>query len=155
MNAIRTLGCAALASLSLVALAAADPAPTATGAWARATPPGADTAAVYLTVQGGQSADRLVSASTPRAAMVHLHAEDESGGMARMRPLDALEIAPGKRVELAPRGLHLMLMGVKTPLAAGERFPLTLHFEKGGDRVVEVQVRPATAVPYGAPPAGH
>jgi copper(I)-binding protein len=52
-------------------------------------------------------------------------------------------------VALAPQGLHLMLMGLEKPLVAGEHFPLTLHFAKGGDRVVEVSVQSPTAPPPG------
>jgi copper(I)-binding protein len=33
-----------------------------------------------------------------------------------------------------------MLMGLKEPLRAGQSFPLTLHFEKAGDRQVNVAV---------------
>ncbi len=40
----------------------------------------------------------------------------------------------------APGGYHLMLMGLKQPLVAGERFPLTLHFRKAGDVPVEIVV---------------
>jgi hypothetical protein len=38
-----------------------------------------------------------------------------------------------------------MLLGLTAPLRAGERLPLTLRFERGGEREVSVQVRDATA----------
>jgi hypothetical protein len=41
--------------------------------------------------------------------------------------------------------MHVMLMGLKAPLATGSTFPLDLRFEKSGDRKVAVTVRPATA----------
>jgi copper(I)-binding protein len=44
-----------------------------------------------------------------------------------------------------------MLMGIDRPLVAGEHFPVTLHFARGGDLVVDVQVVPATAA---GPPSG-
>ena len=88
----------------------------------------------------------------PRAAMTHLHSVDDSGGMTRMRAVDSLEIPAGHDVTLAPQGLHLMLMGVDRPLIAGERFPVTLHFAHGGDRIVDVLVVPATAA--GPPRSG-
>jgi len=122
-------------------------APAARDAWARATPPGSDVAAVYVTLVGGKTADRLVGGSTTRASMTHLHSMEDSGGMARMRPVDGLDVPAGKSVALAPQGLHLMLMGLDKPLVAGEHFPLTLHFEKGGDRIVEVHVQSPTAPP--------
>ena len=151
MNALRRIALVWVATSLLAVAAAAADAPTARDAWARATPPGSESAAVYLTIRGGAGADRLESASTPRAAMTHLHSVDDSGGMTRMRAVDALEIPAGRDVTLAPQSLHLMLMGVVRPLVAGERFPVTLHFAHGGDRVVDVTVVPATAA--GPPPS--
>lgn len=145
MNAPLRYSLAWLAAALLAVTAAAADAPTARNAWARATPPGSETAAVYLTIRGGAGADRLESASTPRATMTHLHSVDDSGGMTRMRAVDGLDVPAGHDVTLAPQGLHLMLMGVDRPLVAGERFPVTLHFTHGGDLVVDVQVVPATA----------
>jgi len=136
----------ALLALVASAVASAD-APTARDAWARATPPGSDVAAVYLTLTGGPSGDQLTGASTDRAAMAHLHSMQESGGMARMRGIDGVEVPAGRTVALAPNGRHLMLMGLKDPLVAGERFTLTLHFASGSERVVEVHVQAPTAPP--------
>lgn len=136
---------AALLALSVATAADGDSAPVATAAWARATPPGAEAAAVYVTLTGGKAADRLIAASTVRAAMVHLHAVEEAGGLMKMRPLDGIDIPAGRTVVLAPQRTHLMLMGFDKPFVAGERFALTLHFAGGGDRTVEVLVRPATA----------
>jgi hypothetical protein len=151
MNYISMHRIAVVAAGLLAAGVAAADAPTAVSAWARATPPGADVAAVYVTIRGSATADRLTSASTPRAAMTHLHAVDESGGVAKMRPVDGIEIPAGKTVTLAPKGHHLMLMGIDKPFVSGEHFPLTLHFDRGGDRVIDVEVRPATAAAESAP----
>lgn len=137
-----------IALLALVASAAASAdAPTARDAWARATPPGSDVAAVYLTLTGGHSGDQLTGASTSRAATAHLHSMQDSGGMAGMRGIEAVDVPAGRTVALAPNGLHLMLMGLRAPLVAGERFTLTLHFASGADRTVEVRVQAPTAPP--------
>ena len=51
-----------------------------------------------------------------------------------MRPLDnGLTIEPGKIVEFAPGGYHLMLLGLKNPLKQGDKVPVTLKFEKAGE----------------------
>jgi len=151
MTTLRLRVLAAVAIGLLAGTVGAADAPTAQDAWARATPPGSETAAVYLTIRGGRATDRLESARTPRAAMAHLHTVEESGGMMRMRAVDTLSIPAGKDVTLAPQGLHLMLMGIDRPLLAGEHFQVTLHFARGGDLVVDVQVVPATAA---GPPSG-
>jgi copper(I)-binding protein len=48
-------------------------------------------------------------------------------------------------VTLAPGGYHLMLMGLKAPLRAGDTFPLTLQFEHAPPLTVTVAVEPLNA----------
>ena len=143
-------GLVALALLTLSAGAAATDGPTVSQAWARATAPGVDVGAVYLTIDGGGKNDTLVAASTTRAAMVHLHTVEEAGGVAKMRAVDGIEVAAGKRVVLAPKGTHIMLMGLAKPLTPGETFTLELRFARSGERAVNVVVRAADAE---APPS--
>jgi len=138
-------GLAALA-LGTVALAAqAGGAPVASDAWARATPPGVDVGAAYMVIQGGERADRLVAASSERAARVHLHTVEEQAGIAKMRAIEAIEVPARGRVVLAPKSTHLMLMGLTAPLVAGQSFPITLRFAMAGPQTVTVTVREATA----------
>ena len=135
----------AFALCAIAGVAWAGDTPVVTDAWARATPPGTDVGAAYMTIQGGRQADRLVGASSKRAAMVHLHAVEEQGGMAKMRALDAVEIPAGQRVLLAPKSTHVMLMGLDGPLVAGQTFVVTLEFAAAGELPVTVTVKPATA----------
>jgi copper(I)-binding protein len=101
--------------------------------WARATPPGAPTAAGYLTItNNGSEADRLIAVATPSAAMGHIHRTAVTDGVMTMTPVDGIEIAPGERVTLAPGGLHIMFIGLKEPLTAGGMMAMTLTFEKAG-----------------------
>jgi copper(I)-binding protein len=136
---------ALLLLLSLAAVARADDAPSVSGAWARATAPGVDVGAAYMVINGGAKPDRVLDASSPRAAMVHLHTVEEQDGVAKMRPVEAIEVPAGQRVELAPKGTHLMLMGLDGPLVAGQSFPITLRFATAGEQTVTVLVKPATA----------
>jgi len=119
--------------------------PTVSDAWARATPPGVDVGAAYMVIQGGKTADRLVGASTDRAAMTHLHAVEDQGGVAKMRAIESVAIPAGERVTLAPRSTHVMLMGLDAPLVAGQSFVLELRFAQAGVQSVTVAVKPATA----------
>jgi len=136
---------AALALLAIAAGAAAADGPKVSQAWARATAPGVDVGAAYLTIDGGAADDILVSASTTRAAMVHLHTVEESGGVAKMRAVQGIDVPAERRVVLAPKGTHIMLMGLSRPLVAGETFPLELRFAKAGALGVTVLVRAAGA----------
>jgi periplasmic copper chaperone A len=116
-------------------------------AWARATPPGVTTAAVYVTIRNAGAADRLVSGASPAARQVTLHAEVEENGVQHMRPLAGIEVPANGSVELAPGRMHLMLVDIGAPLAPGTTITVTLHFENAGDVTLEVPVRDARAEP--------
>lgn len=116
--------------------------------YARATPPGARTGGVFFTVDNSRNAiDRLLRASTPIAAGVVLHQMVVDGSVMKMRAVPSLEITPGGRLELKPGGYHLMLLDLKQPLRVGEKFPLTLTFERSGTMLVTVSVQDMDAVP--------
>jgi hypothetical protein len=70
------------------------------------------------------------------------------GGVASMIAVNAVDVPAGKGAELKPGGLHVMLIGLVKPLNEGEKFPLTLYFEKAGTQQVEVMVRSAGAMPH-------
>lgn len=118
---------------------------------AREAPPGARTAVVYLVIDNrGATPDRLLRASSPRAAAVELHTMRMDAGVMRMRAVADVRIPARGRVELAPGGLHLMLVDPAPPLRAGERVPLTLTFEHAGAVAVDVEVDPLKgATPHG------
>ena len=77
--------------------------------------------------------------------MVHLHDVVEEDGVAKMRSTESVEIPAGQRVELAPKGRHLMLMGLDAPLVAGQTFTIVLRFADSAEQSVNVTVRAATA----------
>jgi len=112
-------------------------------AWARATVAGQTGSAAYFTIVNEGGADRLLSVSSP-AGNASLHSTSIDDGVMRMRPLQALDLDANSAVELKPGGTHVMLMGLKQPLAEGSSIELDLKFEKSGDRSVSAQVRPAS-----------
>ncbi len=62
-------------------------------------------------------------------------------GVAKMRPVaGGLEIKPGETVELRPGSFHIMLMGLKLPLEAGQKVKGALEFETAGKIEIEYQV---------------
>jgi copper(I)-binding protein len=139
------LAFAACALAAWAVAAHAGDAPTASAAWARATPPGVEVGAAYMTIEGGARSDRLEGASCERAAEVEIHTVEEQSGVARMREIESLEIPAGRRIVLAPMSQHLMLMGLDGPLVAGQSFTVTLRFAASGPQNVTVHVKPATA----------
>ncbi|MFO1059329.1 MAG: copper chaperone PCu(A)C [Dongiaceae bacterium] len=136
---------AILAAILLVVLtsaaAAAAPPPRVEAAWSRATPGAAAPGAAYATiVNDSGTADRLVAVTSPVAARAQLHVSVVEGGLATMRPVTVVDLAPGARLELKPGGLHVMLTGLRQPLRQGERFPLVFTFEKAGPVEAAVEV---------------
>ncbi|WP_246333155.1 copper chaperone PCu(A)C [Aureimonas mangrovi] len=110
--------------------------------WSRATPPNANVGGGYLTLRNdGEEPDRLIGGSSPAAERVEIHTMEMEGDVMRMRQLpDGVEIPAGGTAELAPGGMHLMLIGLAAPLVEGERVPLTLEFEKAGSVEVELAI---------------
>lgn len=133
----------------VAAVNACSPAPTGgTGitvdnAWTNATPPGATVGAGYMTIRNGdEAAARLSGMASGAAERVELHTMSMDNGVMTMRPVEGgLEIPAGGAVELKPGGLHLMLIGLKQPLAEGTTVPVTLVFDSGARVDVALAVR--------------
>lgn len=115
-----------------------------THVWARATPPGASTAAIYLTIRTADpSGDRLVGVGTDVSEKAQIHTMYMEDGVMRMRWLkDGLVLSVGEETVLSPSGAHVMLIGLKEQLVSGQTIPLTLTFEKAGKVEVDAQVKP-------------
>lgn len=110
--------------------------------WARATVPAQTSSAAYLSIHNAElTGDRLLSVSTAAAAKASVHQTSTAGGMVRMRSAGAVPIAAGAMVEMKPGGLHVMLTGLKAPLQAGKRLPLTLRFARAGTLKISVPIR--------------
>lgn len=108
----------------------------------RETPLAGGTAPGFLTIRNsGSDDDRLLAASSPAVATVEIHEMSMADGQMTMRALpEGLAIPAGGEVQLAPGGLHLMLIGVREPLAAGQTLPVELRFEKAGAVTVSLAV---------------
>ncbi len=110
--------------------------------WARAPSPATGDGAGFFTLTNkGAASDRLIAAVSPAAGRVEIHAIKVEGSELRMRQLvDGLALSPGATLTLKPRGYHLMLIGLKTPLEQGARITVTLVFEKAGSIDIELVV---------------
>jgi len=111
--------------------------------YARATPAGAKTGAVYMTIDNKSgTADKLTGASSDVADKLQIHQMKVENGVMKMRELpDGLPVPANGSVVLKPGSYHVMLIGLKKPLTAGESFPLTLTFAKAGTISVTVPVQ--------------
>ncbi len=148
---------------ALAAMLAAAPALRAAGAAdtvhatdpsVRMVPPGQDQTGAYVTLHNADQRDHaLVKAASPAARATELHTVVDEGGMKKMRPVAKMDIAAGRETKLQPGGLHIMLIGLKQPLAEGDSVSITLTFEDGSTKEITAPVRAIMAP--GAMQHGH
>jgi copper(I)-binding protein len=130
-----------LACAGLVAVNGATPGIVVADAWARAAPNGRN-GAVFMTVENRRAtATAIVSAASPAARVAELHEMAMQGDVMRMRRVDRIALPATGRVELKPGGLHVMLIDLVKPLAAGETVALTLTLDDGTTVRVAATVR--------------
>jgi copper(I)-binding protein len=73
---------------------------------------------------------------------LHLSQLGENGEM-QMIPQASVPLIAGAGAEFKPGGLHVMLIGLKQDLKAGDEFELTLHFKDHADITLKVIVKEA------------
>jgi copper(I)-binding protein len=110
--------------------------------YARTTVANQPSGAAYMTIENkGKNADKLLSVATPVAKTVEIHTMSMDGNVMKMREVANIELKPSAKVSMKPGdGYHVMLIGLKQQLKAGDNFPLTLSFEKSGKLEVSVTV---------------
>jgi copper(I)-binding protein len=96
-----------------------------------------DSGGVYMIIENGSDeADALVAANAEIAGKTEIHQTITEGAETRMEPIDRIDVPAGGTVELAPGGLHIMLMELDTAIEPGDEFALKLTFEKAGEMIV-------------------
>ena len=65
----------------------------------------------------------------------------DANGVMKMTPQERVDVPARGQVSFKPGGLHVMLIGLRQELKPGDKFPVTLRFEKAGDRTIEAVVR--------------
>ena len=130
---------AAFAAVALLA-ATAHAQVTVDKPWVRTTVAQQTTTGAFMTITSARGG-KLVSASSPVAASVEVHEMKMEGDVMKMRPVEALALPAGKPVDLKSGSYHIMMMGLKAPVKAGDVVPIKLVVEdaKGKRETVDVQ----------------
>jgi copper(I)-binding protein len=103
---------------------------------------GGSNGAAYMVIKNsGGAPDKLLKAGCDVANSVELHQTEMKDNVVSMHPVESLDIPANGQVELKPGGYHIMLIGLKQGLKAGDKATLTLAFEKAGTITVEAEVR--------------
>lgn len=121
--------------------------------YVRAVPPGQMNSAAFMQIENGSEQSRqLAAANSEVAETVELHTHTNVDGVMQMRQVPHIAIPPKETVVLEPGGLHVMLIGLKQNLVAGERIEVELVY---GDGSRETIVMPIKEVMGGMMHKGH
>lgn len=132
----------ALILAAALAGAAAEVLLEVTDAWITEPPPGSTLAGGYLAIANRDNRVRVLERVTsPDVARIELHRTEVVEGLARMREVQSIELAPAATTRLAPGGYHLMLHLEGDRPHAGEELALELHFDGGETLAVTAEVR--------------
>ena len=110
--------------------------------WSRPLPKVSVNGAAYLTVHNmGAGPDRLTGAVSEIAEKTEIHTHVNQDGLMKMIHLEqGAELPAGEVVSFEPGGLHVMFLGLKSPMKVDTEYNLTLQFESAGDLDVLVKV---------------
>jgi len=103
-----------------------------------------NTAAFFTIHNNTGKADKLVSAEGTVSRKVELHTHLKENGVFKMRQVPHIDIPANGMVELKSGGLHVMVIGVHSPLKVGDKFKLKLNFEHAKPMTITVPVKKMT-----------
>src|SRR5262249_13537381 len=98
-------------------------------AWAPPRPRGA--AASMTIVNRGATDQVIVGVESPDYERIELHRSVIKDSVSTMQALDEVRVPANGRVEFAPTGLHLMLIGPRRPQALDGRVQIVLRLSGG------------------------
>ena len=141
--ALSVLICASLAAHAQVSVK--DP-------WVRATVAQQKATGAFMQITSTEPV-RLVEAKSAAAKIVEIHEMRMDGDRMMMKAIDALDIVPGRTLELKPGSYHIMLIDVLKPVNAGDKLPLTLVIEGRDGKRSAVEVSAEARAMNAARPA--
>lgn len=115
-------------------------------AWIPAAPPGATVLAAYLTIDNHTAtAQTLSGASSPQFESIEMHRTEIKNGVASMSAEPRIAIPAHGTLRFAPNGYHLMLIGPRRALHAGDHVELRVRFDGQPTQLIHAPVRAADA----------
>ena len=104
-------------------------------------PPTVPVRAGYMTIHNAsQTAVSIVAIRSDAFAKVEIHRSIMKDGMMHMDPVDNLQIAPGASLQLAPGGLHLMMMQPVQATQPGDEIEIILQLDDGSEQRLMMKV---------------
>ncbi|WP_172959695.1 copper chaperone PCu(A)C [Thiomicrorhabdus aquaedulcis] len=110
--------------------------------FAREVPPGAPASASFMTLENISDAPiKIISAQSAVSKVVELHTHTNDNGVMRMRQIPFIEVPANGMAFLKPGGLHIMLIEPINPIKQGQTVSVTLTFEDGSQKQVDMPVK--------------
>ena len=103
-----------------------------------------NTAAFFTIHNNTGQADKLISAQGTVSRKVELHTHLKENGVFKMRQVEFIDVPAHGKAELKSGGLHVMVIGVHSPLKVGDSFKLKLNFEHAQPITITVPVKKLT-----------
>ena len=112
------------------------------GAYARASIPNVPNSAAFFVIKNNSDKDiAITSANSDAAQKNELHTHIKENKMMKMMKIEKLVVPAKSSLELKSGGDHVMLMGLKKELKAGDEISLELSFSDGDKKSIKVPVK--------------
>ena len=112
------------------------------GAYARASIPNAPNSAAFFVIKNNSDKDiAITSANSDIAEKNELHTHIKENKMMKMIKIEKLVVPAKSSLELKSGGDHVMLIGLKKELKAGDEISLELSFSDGDKKKIKVPVK--------------
>jgi periplasmic copper chaperone A len=139
------------AALMTVVLASAGESLQAENAWVPWAPPGLKVHVAYMTIVNRGATDQIiVSAESTDYERIELHRSVIKDGVSTMEAIGEVKVPANGRVEFAPTGLHLMLIGPRRPQALDGHVQIVLRLSSGEEVDVSAVIRRRDDAGHGA-----
>lgn len=112
------------------------------GAYARASIPNVPNSAAFFVIKNNSDKDiAITSANSDIAEKNELHTHIKENQMMKMMKIEKLVVPAKSSLELKSGGDHVMLIGLKKELKAGDEISLELSFSDGDKKSIKVPVK--------------
>ena len=119
--------------------------------WVRAVPPNANNSAIFLDLRNeSEQLRKLVEVHSEVAEQVELHMTKDEDGMLRKERLEEVLIPALETQSFHPGGIHIMLIGLRSPLNVGGAIELELVYADQSKETISVPVDERPLLPITA-----
>jgi periplasmic copper chaperone A len=109
--------------------------------WMRPGAQGENEAVYFVMHNHASETDELTSVTSDAAQAAELDETTVVDDVAGMKKVDSVPVEAFAEIEFAPRGYHVMLIGLKQDLKLGDEIEITLHFKNHEDITIKVPVQ--------------